>query len=183
MDQDAGGKRAGAEACPAKDEAYADQEKERARGVAGLFSVHPGEGDAGEDGAEEHGHDGPLGVAVFVCGEGRVAGEAFGGPVVSGAEGGQEKSAEDDLFKERREGDAKGEHEPGGAGGAEDLVDGRVLGAGHEEAVDEGKDKAEDGGGKQAAAQVESGLGAPLQAVEEAFVPEERKDEDGQAEG
>ena len=143
------------EAHGAEHEADEDQQQKRAEGAAGLLGVHEGEEDAGENGSDDHGGHGPLGVAVLSRAAAGRCVSLLGSPVVGGAERGKKKAAEGHLLKERREGDAEGEEDPGGAGHAEDAVDGRVGGAGMKLAVDHGQEEAEDGGADEVSAALE----------------------------
>src|SRR5271157_406891 len=81
VDQDAGGQRAGAEARPAEDQADANEQEEWAEGMGGLLGVHQGEGNAGDDGGNNHGLDGPLRMAVYIERAYGLASSLFSEPI------------------------------------------------------------------------------------------------------
>jgi len=143
VDEGAGGEGTGGEAGEAEDEADAEEKHERAERVAGLVGVHGGEWKAGEDGADDHGGERPLRMTVGAEGWRGFPGAQANGPIDRGAEGGKKEAAEGELFKEGSNGDAEGEEQPCGGGVGEQLVDGRVGGAGKQEFVDNGEDEAE----------------------------------------
>jgi hypothetical protein len=115
-------------------------------------------------------------------GRGSVA-ELFSGPVPCSAERGQQKTAEEDLFKEGCKGDAEGEEQPSLHGGLEELFDGRICRAGHQHSVGHGEYEAGAGCAKEPIAQEQGCFGIPLQAGKEALVPHERKNQEAGGKG
>jgi len=129
MDQHAGGERAGGEACPAKDQAYADEQQKRAERPAGLVGVHEGEGRLVR--ME------PTIMAQWTIGDDRWrrAARRAGGCCAQWTSPMRcrERGAENRGRRSPQEGcggNAESEEEPCRSGGAEDFVDGRVFGAG-----------------------------------------------------
>ena len=116
VDHGAGGERAGAEADPAEDKAHKDQQEKRAEGPGRLEAVHERERQAGDDGAGDHGREGPVRVSVFVERAAGRSGALFDAPVPCGAERRQEKSAKGHLFEEWGESYAEAEEHPCGTG-------------------------------------------------------------------
>ena len=104
--------------------------------------MHPGEGNAGENGTNNHGLDGPLRMAVLAE-RGRLGViDLLACPVPGCAERGQKKTAKKDLFKEGRKGYTEGKKQPCLSGGLEELFDGCGGWAGHQHTVGQGKHEA-----------------------------------------
>jgi hypothetical protein len=139
--------------------------------------VHEGKKGAGDEGCSDHGGEGPAGVAFLVEWEAGTVRDLFGDPVIGSGEGGEQEAAEAEFLKERGEGDAEGEEDPGGAGYAEDAVDGGVGGAGEEESIDHGKNEAERRYAHEVAGELAGATGIPLESGEEAFMPDEGEDD------
>lgn len=177
MDQDAGRQRACAEASPAEHKTHADEQQERPKRPGGLFGVHEREGDAGGDGAEDYGGQRPARMAVRFQRERWISGGFFDRPVEGSAESGQKKTAEDSFFEEGRKGNTKGEHKPGRGSVFEKLVDGRIAGPGKRNLVHHGQHKTDAGRTHEAPSKAQGSGQVPLQAGEEAFVPDEGEDQ------
>jgi hypothetical protein len=103
---------------------------------------------------------------------------SFRRPVAGGAERRQKKAAEEHLLKERRHGDAEGEHQPGGARGELIIFSmGALEGPGirtWSRIARPKQPRATPASGQN----LERHRAAPLQSGEEALVPDHRKDEE-----
>jgi len=176
VDDHAGGQRTSAKAGPAEHQADTKEQDERAERVAGLRSVHAGEGKAGEDGSGDHGRHGPLRLSFVVERARRVAGDFLREPVTGRAERWKQEAAEDDLLKERRDGDAEAKEQPGRTRDAKDAVDGGIWRAGHEQAIDDGEHKTQECRADEDEAATSGACPPPRDSVEESPVPEWRKD-------
>ena len=117
-------------------------------------------------------------VVEFVDVTSRGAGEVFHGPVVGGAERWKQETAESHLFKEGRESDSEGEEDPCRSGCLEELVDGRVGRARHQDAIDHGDEEAEDRGADEARGAVERVCAVPMNSFEIGLLPDEGKDDE-----
>lgn len=107
----------------------------------------------------------------------------FDDPVAARAKRGQKEAAEEHLLEERRHGDAEGEHHPRGSGGADHFLNGRVGRAGHDDLIEDGQGEAGRCCGQKQPEAGKRHLAAPFEAVEEAFVPYHRKDNEAEAKG